>query len=62
MICYTTTARGARRARPDHRTNFARRMVFEEFGYRYAKTLDQANFVDRRPGDLPRPSPGCWFK
>ena len=60
MISYTTTARGARRARPDRRTRFARRMVFEEFGYRYARALDYNEFVDRRPGALPKPAPGGW--
>ncbi len=62
MIFYTTTARGARRARPDHRTNFARQATIDTFGWRFAKALDQGDFVDRRPGDLPRPSPGRWFK
>ena len=39
-----------------HRANFARSAVFSEFG-RHAWALDQADFVDRLPGDLPRQSP-----
>ncbi len=60
MAFYTTTARAASRARPDRRTNFARQATIDAFGWRFAKLLDQADFVDRRPGDLPRPSPDGW--
>ncbi len=62
MTSYTTTtfsssptskpSTAARRVR----ANFARSAVFAEFG-RAAFATDQANFVDRLPGDLPRPSP-----
>jgi hypothetical protein len=38
------------------RAKFARRMVFSEFGYRYARALDYDNFRDRKPGELPRPA------
>ena len=31
-----------------HRANFARQMVFAEFG-RHGRALDQADFVDRQP-------------
>ncbi len=40
------------------RKHFARRMVFEQFGYRHARAIDYDNFVDRRPSDVPKPSPG----
>ena len=36
--------------------NFARAAVFAEFG-RHARALDQANFVDRMPGDPAHSSP-----
>ena len=62
MISYTTTTRAARRTRPDHRTKFARQATIDAFGWRYARALDQADFIDRRPGDLPKPSPGGWSK
>ncbi len=38
-----------------HRAEFARQAVIAEFGWRFAKALDQADFVDRAPGDLRRP-------
>ncbi len=38
-----------------HRAEFARQAVFAAFGSRYGKALDQADFVDRAPGDLRRP-------
>ena len=62
MIFYTTTTRDTRRANPGrcHRNNFARRAVIDAFGRRFAKAL--ADFIDRQPGELPRPSPGGWFK
>ncbi len=44
-----------------HRADFARAAVFGEFG-RHARALDQANFVDRQPGTLPRPSPEAWVR
>jgi hypothetical protein len=40
-----------------HRANFARQVTIDAFGWRFARALDQADFVDRLPGDLPRPSP-----
>ena len=40
------------------RKHFSRRMVFEQFGYRHARAIDYDNFVDRRPSDVPKPSPG----
>ena len=62
MISYTTTTRAARRGNPGRRTHFARQATIDAFGWRFAKALDQADFIDRRPGDLPRPSPRGWFK
>ena len=40
-----------------HRANFARQATIDAFGWRFAKALDQSDFVDRRAGDLPRLSP-----
>ena len=40
-----------------HRVDFARQITIAEFGWRFAKSLDQTNFVDRAPGAAPRPSP-----
>ncbi len=62
MSVYTRTPRNSSRAdRPynpgrRHRANFARGMVFSEFGHA-AFAIDQGDFVDRLPGELPRPSP-----
>ena len=42
--------------------NFARQAVFTEFGARFAKALDQANFVDRVPDARMRLAPGAWFQ
>ncbi len=39
-----------------HRASFARAAVFAEFG-RTAYALDQSNFVDRSPDEMPVPSP-----
>ncbi len=36
------------------REAFARSAVFAEFGYHAARALDDAGFVDRRPGQAPR--------
>ncbi len=35
---------------PRHRADFARQATIAEFGPRYARALDQADFVDRAPG------------
>ncbi len=42
--------------------NFARQAVFTEFGARFAKALDQANFVDRVPDARMRLAPGARFQ
>ena len=44
-----------------HRAEFARQATIAAFG-RHARALDQANFVDRQPGTLPRPSPEAWVR
>ncbi len=55
MTFYTTTTRDARRVNPPfslgrhHRANFARQAVIAAFGWRHARALDQADFVDRMP-------------
>ena len=43
-----------------HRANFARAAVFAEFG-RNAFAIDQADFEDRLPGDMPAASPEARF-
>ncbi len=40
-----------------HRANFARAATIDTFGWRFAKALDQADFVDRLPWELPSHSP-----
>jgi hypothetical protein len=52
MPFYTTKTRDANRT---DRTDFARQATINAFGWRFAKALDQADFVDRRPGEMPRP-------
>ncbi len=67
-MTYTTPgARAASRRRPFNpgrrrRADFARQAVFTEFGARFARALDQADFVDRLPGELPMSSPEARFK
>ena len=58
MTFYTTAARASsanRHSNPGrrHRADFARQATIAAFG-RHARALDQADFIDRRPGDLPR--------
>ena len=45
-----------------HRANFARQATIDAFGWRFAKTLDEANFVDRLPSQFPRPAPEARFE
>ena len=67
-MTYTTPgARAASRRRPfnpgrRHRTNFARQITITEFGWKFARSLDQADFIDRTPGELPMSSPEARFK
>ena len=42
------------------RTDFARAAVFAGFRPRDARALDHDGFEDRRPDELPRPSPASW--
>ncbi len=62
MSTTITPARNSSRTSPTpnpdlrHRASFARAAVFAEFG-RHSRALDQADFVDRMPGDPARPSP-----
>ena len=44
-----------------HRAGFARAAVFEEFG-RHAWALDQADFQDRKPWEMPNSSPDARFR
>ena len=67
MSITTPTARNSSRARPfnpgrRHRANFARGVVFAEFGYRHGRAIDYADFVDRRPDQSPMPAPGARLK
>ncbi len=39
------------------RANFARQMTITEFGWHFARALDQADFIDRQPGQFPAPAP-----
>ena len=55
MFSYTTTTRDARRVNPTldpdqcRRASFARDAVIAEFGWHFARALDQADFIDRLP-------------
>ncbi len=62
MFITTPRARAASRRRPfnpgrDRRADFARQTTIDAFGWRYARALDQGDFIDRTPGELPEPSP-----
>ena len=63
MSIYATTPRRSRRTNPPfnpgrrHRADFARQAVIAEFSWHFARALDQADFVDRAPGQLPLPAP-----
>ncbi len=43
------------------RAEFARQATIAAFG-RHARALDQTDFVDRLPGEMPVPSPEARFK
>ncbi len=36
--------------------------TIDAFGWKFAKALDQADFVDRSPGEMPRSSPEARFR
>ena len=38
---------------PRLRASFARQMMLAEFGYRYGRAIDQGEFVDREPNQIP---------
>ena len=67
MFITTPRARAASRRRPfnpgrRHRANFARQATVDAFGWHFARALDQADFVDRAPGEFPGPSPEARFR
>ena len=45
-----------------HRADFARQATIDSFGWRFARALDQADFVDRAPGQFPLASPEARFR
>ncbi len=45
-----------------HRADFARQATVDAFGWHFARALDQADFIDRRPGDMPRSAPEARFR
>ena len=51
MTKYTTSRRHS--SDSAHRAEFARQATIGEFGWRHARELDQADFVDRAPGLVP---------
>ena len=67
MSVYTRTPRNSSRAdRPynpgrRHRANFARGAVFAEFGHN-AFAIDQGDFEDRKPWQMPMRSPEARLK
>ena len=50
----------ARDWRPYAVVDFLRQATIDAFGWRFAKALDQGNFVDRPPNEAPRPSSKSW--
>ena len=44
-----------------HRADFARRITIDAFGW-HGKALDQDDFLDRRPGEMPRSAPEARFR
>ncbi len=59
MSMYTSPPRNSSRTdRPynpgrRHRADFARQATIDAFGWRFARALDQADFIDRKPGLVP---------
>ncbi len=45
-----------------HRADFARQAVIAAFGWRYARALDQAGFIDRLPRNMPAAAPEARFR
>ncbi len=67
-MTYTTIpTRAASRAAPfapdrRHRADFARQATIAAFGWRYARFLDQGDFLDRLPGEMPAAAPEARFR
>ncbi len=64
MFITTPRARAASRRRPfnpgrRHRANFARQATIDAFSWRYARALDQGDFEDRKPWEVPARAPGA---
>ena len=67
MTYTTSTARAASRANPfdahrRRRAEFAREATIAAFGWRFARFLDQGDFLDRRPGEMPAAAPEARFR
>ena len=68
MAIYAPPARRSRRTNPPfnpdrrHRADFARQATFDAFRWHFARALDQANFIDRAPGEMPRRAPEARFR
>ena len=59
--------RAASRRRPfnpgrRHRADFARQATIDAFGWHFARALDQADFIDRAPGQFRRPAPEARYR
>ncbi len=68
-MTYTTSPerRSSRTGKPfnpgrRHRADFARQATIDAFGWRFARALDQGDFIDRAPSAAPRPSPEVRFR
>ncbi len=48
--------------RRHRRADFARQATIDAFGWHFARALDQADFIDRAPGEMPRSSPEARFR
>ena len=68
MSITTSGSRRSRRTNPPfnpgrrHRADFARQATIDAFGWHFARALDQGDFIDRAPGQLPLPAPEARFK
>ena len=68
MIFYTSPSSRASRADRSsnsgrrHRADFARQATIDAFGWRYARALDQGDFMDREPWQMPMRSPEARFR
>ena len=45
-----------------HRAGFARQATIDTFGWRFARALDPADFIDRLPRQFPLPAPEARFR